>query len=135
MPDEDTADNERDAVIDALFASDLAKEVRGEFNARREEGMSVVDATSTIVASYAHVLSRPEEGPVVIIALAVLQVLEHAPMPTFRDAALDLLREGHGFAERAGENLTFRRDRERLQDSLIAMLESVEIPPDEPGVS
>ena len=133
MPDDDAvAADQRDAVIDALFASDLANEVRGEFNARREEGMSVVDATSTIVASYGHVLSRPEEGPVVIIAIAVLQLLEHAPTETFRDAALDLLREGHGFAARAGENVGFRRERERLRDSLIAMLESVVTLPEKP---
>jgi hypothetical protein len=116
--------DEHDALIDALFASDLAREVRSEFNARRDEGMSVNDATSTIVASYGHVLSQPEEGPVVIVALAVLQLLERSLSATFRDAALDLLREGHGFATRAGENNTLRRDRERLRGQLIEMLES-----------
>ena len=117
-------DTEHDAVIEALFASDLARDVRSEFNARRDEGMSVHDATSTIVASYGNVLSRPEEGPVVIIALAVLQLLEHAPTTTFRDAALALLREGHGFITRPGETLAFRRDRERLREQLIELLES-----------
>ena len=123
--------DDRDGVIDALFASDLAREVRSEFNARRDEGMTVRDATSTIVASHGHVLSRPEEGPVVIIALAVLQLLEHSPTTTFRDAALDLLREGHGFLTRPGENATFRRDRERLRERLIEMLQSPTNVPDE----
>lgn len=132
--DDDNAD-QREAVIDALFASDLAKDIRSEFNARRDEGMSVDDATGAIVASYGHVLSRPEEGPVVIIALAVLQLLERAATATFRDAALDLLREGHGFALRPGENVSFRRNREQLRDYLIQMLQSATIPPDEPGMS
>src|SRR5688500_5512465 len=123
--------DETDAVIDALFASDLARDVRSEFNARRDEGLSVNDATLAIVASYGHVLSRPEEGPVVIIAIAVLQLLERAPTATFRDAALDLLNEGHGFATRAGENLTFRRDRDRLREQLIELLASPVIVPDE----
>ncbi len=135
MPDDENDASEHDAVIDALFASDLAKEVRSEFNARRDEGMSVTDATGAIVASYGHVLSRPEEGPVVIVAIAVLQLLERAPMTTFRDAALELLREGHGFVTRPGENLSFRRNRERLRDHLIELLESATITPEEPGVS
>ena len=123
--------DETDAVIDALFASDLARDVRSEFNARRDEGLSVNDATSAIVASYGHVLSRPEEGPVVIIAIAVLQLLERAPTATLRDAALELLSEGHGFVMRAGENLTFRRDRDRLREQLIELLASPVIVPDE----
>jgi hypothetical protein len=135
MPDDDvndaSDDDQRDAVIDALFASDLAKDVRSEFNARRDEGMSVTDATSTIVASYGHMLARPEEGPVVIIAIAVLQLLEHAPTATFRDAALELLREGHGFSVRPGENLSFRGDRERLRHQLIELLECATLPPEE----
>ena len=134
MPDDEpiTSDGEqRDAVIDALFASDLAKDVRSEFNARRDEGLSVHDATSAIVASYGHVLSRPVDGPVVIIALAVLQLLEHAPTATFRDAALDLLREGHGFALRPGEQSTARRERERLREQLIDLIESPTNVPDE----
>lgn len=129
MSDDDR--DARDAVIDALFASDLAKDVRAEFNARRDEGLSVDDATAAIVASYGHVLPRPEEGPVVIIAIAVLQLLERAPTATFRDASLDLLREGHGFATRPGENLTFRRDRDRLRAQLIELLASPVIAPDE----
>jgi hypothetical protein len=127
----DDASNERDAVIDALFASDLARDLRSEFNARRDEGLSVKDATAAIVEHFRHLLDRAEEGPVVIIAIAVLQSLEHATTSTFRDAALDLLREGHGFASRGGENLSFRRDRERLREQLIELLESPTIVPDE----
>ena len=89
MPDDDDDDDDqRSAVIDALFASDLARDVRSEFNARRDEGLSVHDATGAIVAAYGHGLPRAEEGPVVIIALAVLQLLEGAPTATFREITL-----------------------------------------------
>src|SRR3954469_6172653 len=100
MPDDQMVESDgdqRDAVIDALFASDLAKDVRSEFNARRDEGLSVHDATAAIVAAYGHMLSRPDVGPVVIIAIAVMQLLERAPTATFREAAVELLRDGHGF--------------------------------------
>lgn len=128
--DDDQADTS-EVVIDALFASDLAKDVRGEFNARRDEGLSVTDATGAVVAHFRHLLDRAEEGPVVIIAIAVLQLIERAPTDTFRDAALDLLREGYGFGARAGENVGFRRRRERLRGALIDMLESSRDIPDE----
>ena len=122
---------ETDAVIDALFASDLARDVRSEFNARRDEGLSVHDATGAVFAHFRHLLDRADEGPVVIIAIVVLQQLERAPSETIRDGAVDLLREGHCFASRPGENLTFRRDRERLRDQLIELLESPTNVPDE----
>ena len=82
MPDDDV-DDKHDAVIDALFASDLAKDVRSEFNARREEGLSVNDATARWSRTFATCSNAPEEGPVVIIAIAVLQQLERAPSETF----------------------------------------------------
>ena len=132
MPDDDDDDDDqRSAVIDALFASDLARDVRSEFNARRDEGLSVHDATGAIVAAYGHVLPRAEEGPVVIIALAVLQLLEGAPTATFRDAAIELLNEGHGFVKRPDENLSFRRERDQLRDELIELLASPTNVPDE----
>ncbi|HEV2293475.1 MAG TPA: hypothetical protein VGR35_06435 [Tepidisphaeraceae bacterium] len=124
-----------EATIHALFASDLAQDVRSEFNARRDEGLSAADATGAVVAHFRHLLERAEEGPVVIIAIAVLQLLERAPTATFLDAALELLRDGHGFATRAGEDLSFRRNRERLREQLIEMLESATILPEEPGMS
>ncbi len=129
MPDDDEIDagidndDDREAVINALFASDLAKDVRGEFNARRDEGQDVNDATGAVITHFRHLLDRAEEGPVVIIAIAVLQRLERAPTPTFRDAALDLLREGYGFTVRPGEQSAFHRDRQQLREQLIALLE------------
>ena len=122
---------ETDAVIDALFASDLARDVRSEFNVRRDEGLSVHDPTGAVFEHFRHLLDRADEGPLVIIAMAVLQQLERAPTETIRDAAVDLLREGHGFAFRPGENPTFRRDREQLRDQLIELLESPTNVPDE----
>jgi hypothetical protein len=120
----DNLDDDRDALLGALFASDLAKDVRSEFNAQRDAGLSVNDATNHVVSHFRHLLDHPEEGPVVIIALAVLQSLERAPISAFRDAALELLNEDHGFTSRAGENAAFRREREHLRAKLITLLQS-----------
>jgi hypothetical protein len=118
-----------DEVVFALFASDLAQDVRSEFNNRREDGASIAEATGAVVGSFRHLLDRADEGPVVIVALAVLQLRDGALDATFRDAALDLLREGHGFELRPGENLAARRDRQRLRDQLTAALEAADVAP------
>ena len=121
--------DERDAIIDALFASDLAKDVRSEFNALREDGQTVHDATAAVLAHFRGVLDDAEEGPVVIIVMALLQLFEGAPTATLRDAALELLRQGYGSATGRGEKPSRSRDRQRFHAQLIEMLEAAPVDP------
>ena len=116
-----------DALLQALFASDLAQEVRAEFNERRGYGMSVVEATGEVIGSFRHLLERPEEGPVVIVTLAALQLLDGELHATMRDAAVELLREGHGFERRSDETAQRRRERERLREELCAAVEAAAV--------
>jgi hypothetical protein len=109
-----------------LFASDLAKDVRAEFEEKLRYGMSVEEATGAVVEAFREALARAEEGPVVILALAVLQLREKRLHASIRDAALGLLREGDGFAARPGEALGLRREREALRQALIAAMEGAE---------
>ncbi len=111
-----------DEVMYALFASDLAQDVRAEFNERRNEGCKVADATSAVIGAFNHLLARAGEGPVVIIAIAALQLRDGALNLTFRDAAIDLLNEGYGFDRRPGEMMSARTDREQFRQQLIAAL-------------
>lgn len=106
-----------------LFASDLARDVRAEYDEKRAVGLDVVDATRAVVAAFGEVLARHDEGPVVIFALAALQLHDGALNPGLRDAALDLLREGYGFLARPGEALADRHQREALRQAFIAALE------------
>lgn len=115
-----------DELLYTLFASDLAQDVRAEFSERRGYGLSVADATGATVAAFRHLLGRPDEGPVVIVALAALQLRDGALDATFREAAIDLLREGHDFQPRAEENPSARRDRQRLRQELLELLERAE---------
>jgi hypothetical protein len=119
-------------MIKALFASDLAKDVRAEFDERRRYGLTVADATRAVIASFHHLLDEPAEGPIVIIALAGLQLRDEALDATMQEAALELLREGSGFEARAGEATAFRRDRQLLREQLIKMLAAARVvSPDE----
>lgn len=108
-----------DALAHQLFASDLAQDVRGEFNARRDEGMAVADATSAVVVMFRHLLARPEEGPIVIVAIAALQLRDGALSATFRNSAIELLRDGLGFEIRPGEMRTAREEREQFRQQLL----------------
>jgi hypothetical protein len=114
----------KDDLFLPLFASDLANDVRAEFEEKRGYGMNVADATAAVVAAFGDLLARPDEGPVVIVALAALQLREGRLLASIRDAALELLRDKQGFATRPGEPLAARRQREALRQALLAALES-----------
>jgi hypothetical protein len=109
-------------LLSAVFASDLAQDVRGEFNQRRGEGLGVSEATGAVVGAFRHLLERADDGPVVIVALAVLQWREGQLHASLRDAAVELLQDGYGFGRQAGEQPDRRRDRERLRTELCDAL-------------
>ena len=116
-----------DELLAGLFASDLAQDVRAEFNERRGYGLSVGEATGAVVGSFRHLLDRADDGPVVIVTLAALQLRDGELHPTMRDAAVELLRDGHGFERRADEHPDRRRGREQLRQALCAALEAAAV--------
>ena len=99
---------------DALFAGDLAAEIRGEFDERVAFGLPVADASAAVVEQFGGLLRDPEDGPVVLIALAALQLLDRGLQPAVRDAALELLEGGITL----GGDPTRAADRRRLLDDL-----------------
>lgn len=74
-----------------LFTSDLAAEVRGEFDERVGFGLSSKDATVHVVARFGNLMTDPNDGPVVIVCLAALQFEAGALFQSFRDAAIELI--------------------------------------------
>ncbi len=122
-----------DAFLLPLFASDLARDVRSEYDQTRGYGLGVAEATSAVLASFGALLNRPDEGPVIIIVLAALQLRDHALHASFREAALGLLHAGHGFASHPGEPSTTRHQRDALRLALIAALETAPVVTDGPG--
>ena len=86
------------ALIIALLASDLAGEIKAEFDQARSAGADVPTATMNVFAKFRAALSSTQEGPVVLIALAVLQVRDRYLQEVIRDAALDLIESGEALA-------------------------------------
>ena len=74
-----------------LFTSDLAAEVRGEFDERIGFGLSSQHATVHAVARFGSLLTDPNDGPVVIVCLAALQFEAGGLSQSFRDAAIELI--------------------------------------------
>ena len=76
---------------DALFASDLALDVRGEFHEAMEFGLSASEAARAVLSKYRDVLRDPAEGPVVIFCLAAMQMGAGQLTAVTREAALELI--------------------------------------------
>lgn len=104
MPPSDDADAAAAADrFAALYASDLAGEVRDEFEERVGHGLPVAEATAAVVERFAHALHDPDDGPVILLVTAALQLHHGRLDPAFRDAALDLIADGSALRAHAGD--------------------------------
>lgn len=117
-----------DDELEPFFASDLAAEVRREFDGRADHGVPIPDVTRDVLAHFRDLLADPQEGPVIFLALAALQLRSGHVMPFVRDAALDLIRTGE--ARRAYANTDPNVSKQRKQ--LLAAMEAV-LDPDPSG--
>jgi len=108
--------------FDALFAADVARDVRDEFVEQHAAGGGVAGATAAVVQRFRHLLGDPAEGPVVILALAAMQLRHRQLHASLRDAAVDLLNDPATLAVRPGEPSAFRAERDRLRRSLLRAL-------------
>jgi hypothetical protein len=81
-------------LLSAVLASDLAIEVDAEFTGRIKMGWDVPAATGHVLGKFRSALSSTQDGPVVLIALAALQLREGHLQAVIREAALDLIDSG-----------------------------------------
>lgn len=79
-----------------LFDDDVALDVERDFESALEEGLSAPEATQRVLAQCASWLEDEDYGPVVLLALAALQVQYGAIQPQLRDQALGILVTGAG---------------------------------------
>jgi len=112
-----------DADYEPFFASDLAAEVRREYTSRVDHGVPVADATRDTLAIFRDLLADPQEGPVIFLALAALQVQDGRVMAFIRDAALDLIATGEAKRAYANTDPMVSRQRRELLANLEAALD------------
>ena len=114
-------------IIWSLLSSDLAQEIKSEFNARLAIGLDVPAATQHVFGQFRDALADAHNGPVVILSLAALQLKEHHLHAVIRDAALDLIRCGEAAAAFPASTGDLRQGRRRLLDQFAVELERADV--------
>ena len=113
-----------------LYQSDLAQQVRGSFEEMIGFGASAVAATQETVSRFANALHDDDDGPVVILVLAALQVSHGVVFSSIRDAAIEAIDEGAADRLTHGDAAGRRKVRELLAD-LRETLASIEVADEE----
>lgn len=113
-----------------LFSSDLGREVHETFEELLDFGASVTAATQETVHRFHGALHDPDDAPVIILALAGLQVKHRQVHASIRDAALGILRSGQAENLIAAEPTARRKVRTLLQE-LQEVLEALDVQPND----
>ncbi len=114
-------------VATALLSSDLAQEVRAEFEGRISVGLPVATATAHAFGRFRTALADPDDGPVVILALAALQWREGAVQAVIRDAAVDLIDSGEAATAYRSADAAARRGRKGLLEAFADVLRTTAV--------
>ena len=87
-----------------LFSSDVARDIRDFYRERIEEGIEDAEATRLTLEKFQSYLDDPEEGPVLLVALAATQSKIGRLDPGVRGRALAAIDSGADLAMWAQEN-------------------------------
>lgn len=104
----------RGTRITAMLASDLAREIAAEFDHARDNGNDVPAATAVVIDRFRDLLPVANEGPVLLLALAALQLREGYVQPVIHDAALELIDDGEALHAFAAVTSDLRQSRRTL---------------------
>jgi len=124
---EDSIDYSLQELTDDLLTSDLASEIRSEFNHVMERHRDVAAATSHVVATFGSGLGNPDEGPVIILSLALLQLIERNLHAAFRDAAVDLIDSGEALAAFPPPSGDLKKQRRELLERFAEKLKEAKV--------
>jgi hypothetical protein len=113
-----------------LYASDLGEQVRESFEEMVGFGASAVAATQETVSRFQGALQDADDGPVVILVLAALQVKHRVVFSSIRDAAIEAIDEGAADRLSHGDSAARAQVRALLQD-LREILASIDVEDEE----
>jgi Domain of unknown function (DUF4259) len=106
----------------ALFSDDVACDVRADLRERLADGVDDDAAIRATLGKYSEVIAASDDGPVVILALAVTASKLGRLTPDLRDRGLSMLDEGRG-AERWEDDPKLLRRRievlSRVREQLV----------------
>jgi hypothetical protein len=121
-------DDEINDLTAVFLASDLAHEVANVYGDRVGVGIDPGFATQAVFETFRDLLGDPNEGPVIFLALASLQLRRRSVLPPIRDAVLALIESGD--ANRAWRQLDtgMNRQRKAALDTLADLLRASDGP-------
>jgi hypothetical protein len=114
-------------LIHSLLASDLAAEVKAEFDGRLTIGCDVPAASKYVFVRFHNALTSPHDGPVVLLALAALQLREQHLLAFIRDAALELIESGEAMAAYRADDSQLRKERREMLEQFVVALQAAPV--------
>jgi len=106
-----------------IFEDDVAMDVRGMLEEALDQGWDLERATRRVLDEMADALDDMDDGPVIYLALAALQLERGTVLERIRNRALEIIARDAGlerWADTGGETLDARR---RVLDDLRKSLE------------
>lgn len=73
--------------------------IQAEFEQALEDGLTFKDVTQQIIEVFQDVLEDEDEGPIVYLALATLQLERNELQPEIRKKALEIIETGQGLRD------------------------------------
>jgi hypothetical protein len=110
-------------TLTGLFlASDLAREVQNVYYEHAGAGVGAGYATQAVFEAFRNLLTDPNEGPVIFMAIAAIQLRARNVLEPIRDAALALIESGD--AQRAWRQFDagVNRQRKLALEAIAALL-------------
>lgn len=94
-----------------VFDDDLALDIKDEFESGLSEELSIPGITKEILENYEDVINDEDEGSIVYLALAALQIKHGHLQPKIKKEALKIIDKGKGLErwEEAGEEVLSTR--------------------------
>lgn len=105
-----------------IFDDDVALDVRGSFEDALAEGLDIGEATQRVRVEYKDQLDDMDDGPVICLALAALQLEHGALQEEVRREALATIGQERGFGRWEETDEDTRAQRRRVLDELATRL-------------
>src|SRR3954452_25285352 len=105
-----------------LFSSDMARDIRDFYRERIEEGVKDAEASRLTLEKFRSYLDDAEEGPILLVALAVTQSKIGRLDPVVGGLALAAIDSGADLATWAEENPKLLPKRREVLDKARAQL-------------
>lgn len=114
--------DELDELTAPFLATDMALEVRNVYDDQLTAGEGHGVATAAVFAAFRNVLDDPDDGPVVFLAIAAIQLRERAILEPIREAALALITSGDAQKAYRPVDANVSRDRKAALNQLAGLL-------------